>query len=179
MLLYPSAASTIEPPHHRRLSPAADLPPTLLERAHVDGVPAELLLSSSRVSFFARSALCVDAMSFCRSCCGMSPKLSQQIERKLKDVAAVYPGTTCIVVLSREGAVIAQSPLPQLSVPEELHAPIASLKKTAVELGHALSTRDPHVVHLRGHTHTFTCYDVGKSVPRAAHTARALTGALS
>ena len=36
----------------------------------------------------------------------MSPKISQQIERKLREVVAIYPSTTCIVVLSREGTVM-------------------------------------------------------------------------
>ena len=60
----------------------------------------------------------------------------------------------------------AQSSVAALQVPDELHAPIASLKKTAVELGHALSTHDCPTLHIKGHTHTFSCYDVGKSVRR-------------
>jgi hypothetical protein len=74
-------------------------------------------------------------MSWCRSLCGLSPKVGQQIERKLREIVAVYPNTQCCVILSREGHVIAQTDDPQYAVPDELLAPIASLKKTAVEFG--------------------------------------------
>ena len=68
----------------------------------------------------------------------------------------------------------AQSAVAALQVPDELHAPIASLKKTAVELGHALSAADCPVIHIKGHSHTFSCYDVGNSVTHPGHTRAAL-----
>ena len=117
-------------------------------------------------------------MSFCRSLCGMSPKITQQIDRKLKEVTAVYPHTTCLILLSRDGQLIAQTDNPQLSVPDELHAPIASLKKTALELCGALNASECAVIRLRGQTHTFCCYDVDRSVshthiPQAHYTCNA------
>ena len=105
-------------------------------------------------------------MSFCRSLCGMSPKISRQIDRKLKEIPTIHPHITCLIVLSRDGQLIAQTDNPQLSVPDELHAPIASLKKTALELAGALNATDCSAIRLRGQTHTFCCYDVDGSVSR-------------
>ena len=103
-------------------------------------------------------------MSCCRSACGFSPKLSSQISSKLNEIQSIFPHSTFIVVLSPEGELLASSQWMEYQKIDELLAPIASLKKTAVQFGAALSQMECPVIHIRGNNHMFSCYDVDKNV---------------
>lgn len=123
------------------------------------------------------------SMACCRAACGFSPKLSEQLRLKLLEVRSIFPSARFLVVLSPDGALLASaateaesgggggsgsgSSLAGGSAPhaqEEVIANIASLKKTAVQFGAALSQMECPVIHLRGNQHMFSCYDVDKCV---------------
>jgi len=177
-------------------------------------------------------------MSCCRSLCGLSPKLSQQLMSKLGEIRRIFPHARRMVILSPEGVLLAHLDLdaptpiiqpPDATVPpgaevdgqdgigsgkngagrgrkaggaggggsgsggvggrggsggvsggvpgaggsaanaptssaDELLAPIASLKKTAVQFGAALNQMECPVIHIRGNNHMFSCYDVDKNL---------------
>lgn len=103
-------------------------------------------------------------MACCRSSCGFSPKLSNQIRSKLLEIAAIFPHAAFIVVLSPEGELLASATQGEYERADEILAPIASLKKSAVQFGAALSQMECPVIHVRGNNNMFSCYDVDKNV---------------
>jgi len=110
-------------------------------------------------------------MACCRALCGFSPKLSEQILAKLAEVETVFPHSTLIVVLTPQGELLASrasgnsafAALPP-SEAGQLLAPIASLKKSAVQFGAALNQMECPVIHIRGNHTMFSCYDVDKNL---------------
>lgn len=102
-------------------------------------------------------------MSCCRSLCGWSPSVSKQVHAKLNEIQSIFPHSTFLVVLSPEGELLASTQL-EYHHADELLAPIASLKKTAVQFGAALSQMECPVIHIRGNNHMFSCYDVDKNL---------------
>jgi hypothetical protein len=125
--------------------------------------PCSRIIFSAVIAPSRRSPHRVVAMSCCRSLCGFSPKLSSQISSKLNEVQSIFPHSTFIVVLTPEGELLASSQV-EYQRADELLAPIASLKKTAVQFGAALSQMECPVIHVRGNNHMFSCYDVDKNV---------------
>lgn len=105
-------------------------------------------------------------MSCCRALCGFSPKLAEQISSKLSEVNSVFPHSTLIVVLTPAGELLASHNGAAFQLADELLAPIASLKKSAVQFGGALNQMECPVIHIRGNHTMFSCYDVDKNVSR-------------
>ena len=107
-------------------------------------------------------------MSCCRALCGFSPKLAEQISSKLSEVNSVFPHSTLIVVLTPAGELLASHNGAAFQLADELLAPIASLKKSAVQFGGALNQMECPVIHIRGNHTMFSCYDVDKNVRRSS-----------
>jgi len=102
-------------------------------------------------------------MACCRNNCGMSPKIMQQIEDKLKEVGKIFPGTTFCCILNSDGEIIAQSDKHQ-KVAEDYLAPISSLKKAACQFGATLHQMECPLIHIRGNSHMFSCYDIEENL---------------
>ena len=90
---------------------------------------------------------------------------------KLSEVESVFPHSTLIVVLTPSGELLASragggSAFAALPAEEagQLLAPIASLKKSAMQFGGALNQMECPVIHIRGNHTMFSCYDVEKNV---------------
>jgi hypothetical protein len=116
----------------------------------------------------------------CRSLCGFSPSLSDQLTAKLKEINGIFPQTNFMVLLNSEGEVVAQGESSSSSsssssaasgsgsgssvysgkLPEEFLAPIAALKKTCLQFSSALSQSECPVLHIRGNTHLFSLYEI-------------------
>ena len=61
-----------------------------------------------------------------------------------------------------------------------MQAVIATLKQAAINFGEAAGGLDCHVVHIKGNSHIFSCYDIARSgnVRRPAHPPTAPTQAI-
>ena len=46
---------------------------------------------------------------------------------------------------------------------DEVQAVIATLKQAAINFGEAAGGLDCHVVHIKGNSHIFSCYDIARS----------------
>ena len=46
---------------------------------------------------------------------------------------------------------------------DEVQAVTAALKLAAINFGESAGALDCHVIHIKGNTHIFSCYDVGRS----------------
>jgi hypothetical protein len=74
------------------------------------------------------------SLSWCRAICGISPSLSSQIEAKLREVTDVFPFTIFIVVLTRDGEIIAQSNSMAALANSSSHSTGANMKANAATL---------------------------------------------
>jgi len=83
----------------------------------------------------------------------------QQIQEKLLIVTKCFPGTNFIVILNGSGEIVAQQNEKQVKVAEDLLAPIASLRKAAVQFTGTLNQNDCPLIHIRGANHLFSCYE--------------------
>jgi hypothetical protein len=103
-------------------------------------------------------------MACCGSLCGMTPKISQQIERKLKEIFVVDPSINSLVLLSKDGHLISQTENPNQSISYELWAPLASLKRTADEFSRSINQlvnqQESPVFRIKGTKVIFTAYDI-------------------
>jgi len=101
----------------------------------------------------------------CRSLCGVSPKIITQIQSKLREISKFVPDGNCtyIVVLNSDGEIVAQENN-SYKAPEELLSSIAVLQKTAIQFGSTLNQMECPIIHVRGSSHLFSCYEVDKNI---------------
>lgn len=112
-------------------------------------------------------------MACCGALCGMAPKISQQIERKLKEIFVVDPAVSCLVLISKDGHLLSQTENPNQSIPYELWAPLASLKRTADEfsrsINQSINQQESPVFRIKGTKVLFTAYDVDQHLLALYH----------
>lgn len=115
----------------------------------------------------------------------------EQIAARLAVVNTIYPGTNICCVMAPTGAVLCVPSLWNAQWPaargmlgaeaacavvcpraqhtaegikfDEVQAVIAALKLAAINFGEAAGGLDCHVIHIKGNTHIFSCYDIGRS----------------
>lgn len=106
-------------------------------------------------------------MSFLTSCCsgntGVNPKFYEEIQIILKRISDVIPGTFFVVVLSSSGEVVSFENV-KSARPQNLLAPISSIKKAAIQFANTLSQTECPIIHLRGNNSMFSCYEMGEYI---------------
>jgi hypothetical protein len=115
------------------------------------------------------------------------------VNARLAAINAVYPGTAICCVMAPTGDVLCVVATPCLPRPatqtthvtlstghvtnrprraqhtsegikfDEAQAVIATLKMAAINFGEAAGALDCHVIHIKGISHIFSCYDIGRS----------------
>lgn len=68
----------------------------------------------------------------------------------------------CLLRLLNRGAPRAQHTAEGIKF-DEVQAVIAALKLAAINFGEAAGGLDCHVIHIKGNSHIFSCYDIGRS----------------
>eukprot|EP00455_Lapot_gusevi_P036212 TRINITY_DN4020_c0_g1_i8.p1 TRINITY_DN4020_c0_g1~~TRINITY_DN4020_c0_g1_i8.p1 ORF type:complete len:165 (+),score=24.49 TRINITY_DN4020_c0_g1_i8:65-496(+) len=102
-------------------------------------------------------------MACCKRNCGMSPKVLEQVQSKLKEIHQIYPGTHFTCILSPDGEVLAFDNN-KSQHPADMMGPVASMKKAALQFGSSMNQLDCPVIHIRGNNHLFSCFDIDTNI---------------
>jgi len=96
------------------------------------------------------------------NCCGTEEET--EVLSKLREVQQIYKGTTTCFISDGSGQILFQSDTTEQLKDKHLLDVIVQLKQAAQQFGETLKETSCPVIHIKGETNLFSCFDIGESL---------------
>eukprot|EP00771_Trimastix_marina_P001174 gnl/Trimastix_PCT/2227.p1 GENE.gnl/Trimastix_PCT/2227~~gnl/Trimastix_PCT/2227.p1 ORF type:complete len:154 (+),score=13.72 gnl/Trimastix_PCT/2227:64-525(+) len=93
--------------------------------------------------------------------CAFGPGIEAQLRNIISRIDHFYPTTKICCIWSKDGELIVEHSTAFVKR-EELQNIVSQLRQAALRFGQALGQMECPIIHIKGHSHLFSCFDINQ-----------------